>query len=84
MPEIKQQTLLGGKYDQEPWEEEWEGMPEFKMQNREPYKQLIISFKDEEDYAAFAELIKQPLSQRTQSVWYPQAEIEGIVDKIYE
>ena len=81
--EQPQKTLFGGKYDEEVWVEEWQDMPEFVMEDKEPMKQLIVSFRDLEDYEKFSKLIEQPLTERTRSVWYPQVEIETYSDKAY-
>jgi hypothetical protein len=64
-------------------DKEWVNMPEFNMQDLEPVKQVIISFKTWEDMKSFAKLIEQPLTAKTQSVWYPKAEIDRAYDKIY-
>lgn len=64
-------------------EKEWVNMPEFKMKDLDPVKQVIISFRSYEDMNKFAKLIDQPLTAKTQSVWYPKAEIDRAFDKIY-
>lgn len=64
-------------------EQEWEGMPEFVQGDKDPIKQVIVSFKSWDDYKAFAKLVDQNLSPKTQSIWYPKAEIERMVDKAY-
>lgn len=62
---------------------EWEGMPEFIMEDKTPIKQLIVSFKNFDDYKEFAKLINQNLTKKTQSVWFPKADIETYSDKKY-
>lgn len=64
-------------------EKEWVNMPEFKMQDLDPVKQVIISFRSYEDMNKFAKLIDQPLTAKTQSVWYPKAQIDRAFDKLY-
>ena len=64
-------------------EREWNDMPEFKHEYKEPVKQLIVSFKTFDNYKLFAKLINQPLTKKTQSVWYPKTEIETYADKVY-
>jgi len=64
-------------------DKEWNGMPEFNQENLAPIKQLIVSFKSYEDYKEFAEIIDQPLTTKTKSVWYPKAEIGLAHDKRY-
>jgi len=66
-----------------PWEEEWQGMPEFQMQDLSPVKSLIVHFATWDDMKAFAELVEQHLLKTTQSIWFPEAGIEKYVDKRY-
>ena len=64
-------------------EKEWHNMPEFVQEDKSPAKQLIVSFKNFEDYKEFSKLINQPLTKQTQSVWFPPVEIERYMDKRY-
>lgn len=64
-------------------EKEWKDMPEFIQENKQPIKQLIVSFKNFDDYKEFSKLIEQPLTPKTQSVWFPKAEIETYANKVY-
>ena len=64
-------------------DKEWVNMPEFDMKNLEPVKQIIVSFKTYGDMNKFAKLIEQPLTDKTQSVWYPKANIDKAFDKLY-
>lgn len=64
-------------------EEEWYGMPEYIHKKMTPEYQIIVSFANREDMKKFAELIKQPITIKTQSVWYPEAEISRYSDKRY-
>jgi len=58
------------------WEKYWVGMPEFKQEENPPFKRLTISFRNEDDYNAFAKLIGQNLTDKSKSIWYPKLEIE--------
>ncbi len=60
----------------ESWEEEWNGMPEFVQEDHAPFKTLIVHFEKREDMDAFAKLVKQRLTFKTLSIWFPEAEIE--------
>lgn len=51
---------------------EWEGMPEFKQESQGEYKAIIVRFMTEKDFNDFTELIKQPLSEKTKSIWHPK------------
>ena len=53
------------------YEEEWEGMPEFRQGKVEPYAKIIIRFDSENDLKKFSELINQKLTKKTKSIWYP-------------
>ena len=64
-------------------EKEWKDMPEFIQEDKSPIKQLIVSFKNYDDYKDFAKLINQPLTPKTQSVWFPPVGIDKYMDKRY-
>ena len=53
------------------WKEEYNEMPEFKHENREPFKKLIINFKTENDYLKFQELLGKELTIKTKSIYFP-------------
>lgn len=77
----KKQFDLFGELVQKDWEKEWKDMPEFIQEDKGPVKQLIISFKNFDDYKEFSKLINQSLTKKTQSIWFPEAEIERLMDK---
>jgi len=64
-------------------EREWKDMPEFIQDDLTPFQQVIVSFKNKEDRDAFAKMIDQKLTYKTQSVWYPKVEIDRLMDKRY-
>jgi hypothetical protein len=64
-------------------EAEWTGMPEFNNEDLTPKRQLIISFRNEDDIKVFANLIKQNITDKTKSLWYPEAIQEKQFDKLY-
>jgi hypothetical protein len=66
------------------WQMEWVGMPEFIQNKKEPYKKLIIRFETEKDYKEFADLIKQNLTHKTKSIWYPFKSHWGLERKVYK
>lgn len=57
--------------DPDKWEKHWMDMPEFIQEEAGPFKKVIVSFRNEEDYNEFAELLKQKLTPKTKSIWYP-------------
>lgn len=54
--------------------EEWRGMPEFNQPNNGAYRQVIVSFEDQEGVEEFFRLINQSYSSKTKSVWFPDRE----------
>lgn len=51
---------------------EYKGMPEFQNQDQTPIKDLIVHFATIEDLNRFAALVKQPISQKTKYIWFPE------------
>lgn len=76
----KQPTIFTSK---EAWREEWQGMPEFVLEDQKPWKQVIVSFATPEDMEAFAKLLGQSLTPQTRSIWYPKPEVRHMRDKRY-
>lgn len=56
------------------WRKEWVGMPEFIQEQERPYSKIIVRIADEETLQRFAELIGQPLTPLTKSIWFPKRE----------
>lgn len=63
---------------------EWQGMPECVNKDLTPSKQLLVSFRNSADYRAFAELVGQPLTPKTKSIWFPKVDISRYMDKQYK
>jgi hypothetical protein len=51
---------------------EWKDMPEFVQEKQQPYAQMIIRFRNQQDLDDFAEIIDQKLTVKTKSLWHPQ------------
>jgi len=68
---MTKQVSLDKSIIKEEWEKEWIGMPEFVQNKQEAYAQIIIRFNCENDLQEFADKIKQPLTRKTKSIWYP-------------
>jgi hypothetical protein len=64
-------------------ESEWVGMPEFVQEKQEPFSQIIVRFETEADLMEFAEMIGQPLTAKTKSIWHPQLQRGINRDKVY-
>jgi hypothetical protein len=54
------------------WKEEWINMPEYSNEEIKPYMSIKVHFVTKEDYEEFAELVKQNLTDKTKSIWYPK------------
>lgn len=64
--------------------DEWVGMPEYHSEELGAWKSLKVNFAGPEDLAAFAVLVGQTLTDRTRSIWFPQADITRMMDKRYD
>jgi hypothetical protein len=53
------------------YKQEWQDMPEFVQEKKEPYSKIIIRFKCEKDLEEFSKLIGQKLTKKTKSIWFP-------------
>ncbi len=64
---------------------EFEDLGDFAFVNKDisAWKQILVSFKNEEDYKDFAKLINQKLTDKSKSIFFPAQENEKVVD-IYE
>jgi len=65
------------------WKKEWEGMPEFEHEDLTSEQAIIVHFATKEDRAVFSKLIEQNITNKTQSIWFPRADIAKIFDKVY-
>tara|TARA_R100001163_G_scaffold62444_1_gene53240 strand:- start:1433 stop:2026 length:594 start_codon:yes stop_codon:yes gene_type:complete len=77
-------TDFGFNIDKINPQDEWEGMPEFENEDLTPHRQIIISFKNDDDINNFSKLIKQNITDKTKSLWFPKVENEKQFDKTYE
>jgi len=62
---------------------EWQGMPEFQQEDKTGCQRIWVYFRNPEDVQTFAELIGQKLTDKTRSIWYPEAARESLTDKEY-
>ena len=63
---------------EEPWKEEWKGMPEFVQNDLSPSNSIIVHFSSFENLQKFARLVEQPITMETKSIWYPE---EDFIEK---
>lgn len=69
--------------DADEHETEWRGMPEFNQPDNGAFRQIIVSFDDQAGVDSFASAIKQSLTDKTKSVWYPPRPTNKVVDLFY-
>lgn len=66
-------------------EEEWEdaGMPEYTQENQlATFVSFTIHFKTEQNLKDFSELVGQPLTKKTRSMWFPPEEKMVLKDRV--
>jgi len=63
---------------------EWTDMPEFNQKDLSPQRQVIVSFKNEDDVKNFSKLLNQQITEKTKSLWYPEVKDAKQFDKVYE
>lgn len=66
--------------DEDHWEDQWRDMPEFDQPENGAFRQIIVSFDDQEGVNKFANLIGQSLTEKTKSIWFPERERNNVVD----
>lgn len=71
-----------GKKD-ETWKEEWKDMPEFVQEDLSSYRKIIVHFRNDEDVQKFEKLMKQKITQKQKSIWYPYMPPRRYANKIY-
>ena len=65
------------------WQKEWKGMPEFIQNDQEPKFSVRVNFETEDDLYAFAKLVDQKITFRTQSIWYPKVDAVKVINKMW-
>lgn len=80
--EGKQRDLFN-EVVKEDWEREWKNMPEFVQEDKRPFKQIIVNFRNEEDVKDFSKVIGQKLTLSTKSVSFPKMDKEKPQNYLY-
>jgi hypothetical protein len=62
------------------YEAHWQGMPEFEQDDLTAAHSVKVHFGSLEDLQAFAELVGQKLTEKTRSIWYPEAQKIDMTD----
>jgi len=65
------------------WYPEWQNMPEFKMNDNNSFRKIVVHFSCQDDINKFAELIGQRITRKQLSLWFPEQEIRKTADKRY-
>jgi hypothetical protein len=68
----------------EPWEEHWQGMPEYNQTKLAPIRTIKINFLTQEDLDAFAALIGQKIHAGYENYWFPKLNIKTHSKDRYE
>ena len=61
--------------DIDSWRSHWKGMPSYTQEHNRAYKQVIMSFRNQEDYEEFQKLIVQRMTAKTKSAWHPHLDV---------
>ncbi len=56
--------------DQDPGS--WEGMPEFRQEDKTAYQSIHVHFKDQKAVDEFAKLVNQKITEKTKYIWIPE------------
>lgn len=62
---------------------EWSGMPEFTQDDKTAYQSVALHFHNQKAIDQFSKLIKQTITEKTRSIWYPEKIIDKAFDKRY-
>jgi len=53
----------------------WQGMPEFNQEDQLGVQKITVHFKTRDDVVEFTKLIGQPITEKTNNIWFPDREI---------
>ena len=62
--------FFDGDIKDEVWKKEWKNMPEFVQEDVSPFKAIMVNFENKQDMEAFAKLVGQGITMKTQSIYY--------------
>ena len=51
---------------------EWQDMPEFIQEDLTSHRKIVVHFRNDEDAKKFSEIIKQKITPRQPSLWFPE------------
>lgn len=67
----------------ESWKEEWKDMPEFHQEDLTSHRKIVVHFRNDEDVAEFEEMMKQKITPKQKSIWWPYMPPRRYADKLY-
>lgn len=76
-----QKTLFKEK---KPCEDEWQGMPEFDMEDQSSFRKIVVHFRNQEDVDQFAYLMSQKITAKIPSIWFPELKPRRRLEFLYE
>ena len=65
-------------------EDEWQGMPEYDPGDKRAYRTLIVHFHHQQAVDDFLEKTGKEMNDTTRAIWFPEIEIDTVIDKVYE
>lgn len=65
------------------WRKHWVGMPEYVNEENKPFHTITFKFRNEDDYAMFAEVVNQNMTEKTKSMWHPSLAIDQIRGRMW-
>ena len=83
MAKNKEQLLFDFIDPREPWEIEWQNMPEYLQEDQKPYRTLYIHFTCKEDVEDFENKIGQKIYPVEKSYWHPKQQPRIASNKRY-
>ena len=69
------ESSINDEADIEQWRKHWKNMPSFTQEAKDTYKQVIMSFRNKEDFEDFQKKIGQRLTEKTKSAWHPHLDV---------
>ncbi len=63
---------------------EWQGMPAWEQDDQRGVQRIIVHFKTREDVAEFGRLVNQNITDKTLTIWFPEAERGSTTDTYWD
>ncbi|MBP98995.1 hypothetical protein CMK18_23845 [Candidatus Poribacteria bacterium] len=66
------------------YDEHWQDMPEFDQDDTRPHRTVMLHFLNQEDVDKFCDLTDQVITEKTKYVWFPEKQVDPVIDIHYE